>query len=132
MWPRKPVCANLAARGMWYQRLSARSMPAARVPRVGTIHPAASAAQAPTATSLASPHEPGAGGSTFRAASSLGAISPAPTPATTIPASTAQRVNPPKVPSTSETHTNPTTPSTTSARRAGAPDHPGKSRARTL
>src|SRR5947207_3221735 len=31
---------------MWYQSVSARSMPAARVPRVGTIQPAASAAPA--------------------------------------------------------------------------------------
>ena len=41
--PSVPVWTNRAASGMWYQSVSARSMPAASEPRVGTIQAAASA-----------------------------------------------------------------------------------------
>src|SRR5947199_8694862 len=62
MLPRCPVWTNRAASGMWYQGVSARSMPAATLPSVGTIHAAASAARTATARSLAMPDEGGAEG----------------------------------------------------------------------
>src|SRR2546430_6184166 len=120
---------------MWYQRLSARSMPAAIVPRVGTIQPAASAAHATTAITLAGPQEGGAGGAgaggRARPTPSFRATTPAVIPTTTTPPSTAPSSNPPKVPSASETQISPATASTDSASRAGAPDQPGNSSART-
>ena len=48
--------------GMWYQSVSARSMPPARLPRVGTIQAAATTAQAPAASQIASRDASGAGG----------------------------------------------------------------------
>src|SRR5436190_11350485 len=110
---------------MWYQRLSARSMPAAIVPRVGTIQPAASAAQASTAIAFAGPQEAGAGGAGGdgggRPADSRRATRAATTPPTTTAPSTAPSSNPPKVPHASETQISPATARTDSASRAGAP-----------
>ncbi len=47
---------------MWYQRVSARSMPPARLPSVGTIQAAATAAQAAAASQIATRAAGGAGG----------------------------------------------------------------------
>src|SRR5687768_2939835 len=47
---------------MWYQRVSARSMPPASVPRVGTIQAAATTATATADSQTAMREEGGAGG----------------------------------------------------------------------
>jgi hypothetical protein len=108
-----------------------RSIPEAKVLSVGTIHAAASAAQTPTATSFAKPHDGGEGGLASPPPGSRPAISPAPTPTTIAATMTGKRSKPPNVPTASETQINPTTPSTTSASLAGGPDQPGSSAART-
>ena len=53
------VATNRVASGMWYQSESARSMPPARLPSVGTAHAATSAATT-TATSRAASGRPAA------------------------------------------------------------------------
>ncbi len=62
MSPSEPVWTNFAARGMWYQSVSARSMPPARLPSVGTIQPANTAAHPIIATTVATVPGCGAGG----------------------------------------------------------------------
>src|SRR5438874_268173 len=59
---------------MWYQRLSARSMPAASVPRVGTIQAAASAAKASAATTTVSSRAPARYALTVSVRSLAGAV----------------------------------------------------------
>ena len=101
---------------------------------VGTIQAAASAPTASTATIAATFHTGGRGGASegagARPASSLDETTPAPMPTTIVAASTVNSWNQPKVPRISLIHTRAATPRTISARRAGAPDQPGSSRAR--
>ena len=81
---------------------------------------------------FATPHRPepaGGPGAAGRPARLRSAISPGRQAPRRPAPSTGPRSNPPKVPSASETQIRPLTPSTTSARRAGAPDHPGRSSA---
>ncbi len=103
--------------------------------RVGITHTAASTATASTATAAATLQICGRAdaseGLGVRPVSSLVATSPEPTPTTIVEARTANSVNQPKVPRISLTHTRAVAPSTISASRAGAPDQPGSSRART-
>src|SRR5213078_5098884 len=98
-------------------------------------HAAASAAHASTATIAATFQTRGLGGadggSEAHLAAMFPAITPPPTPMTTVVPRTAYSVKPPKVPSASLIHTRPATPSTISASRAGAPDQPGSNRPRT-
>jgi hypothetical protein len=86
-----PVWANFAASGMWYQSVSARSIPAARLPSVGTAQAAATPAQARAASTFAIEPESGAGGAGVapgeRRRSTAGAVTatrPASTPAAAI------------------------------------------------
>ena len=60
--PKCAPSANRAASGMWYQSVSARSMPPASEPSVGTIQAAATTAQAPAAIQTAIRNAGGAGG----------------------------------------------------------------------
>src|SRR5438034_282498 len=114
---------------MWYQSVSARSIPAARVPRTGIIQTPTTIAQAIAAITFATVDPGGDGGAGAgvgsRFAASLPATMPAPTPTTIEPASTPASVNQPTVPRASESQITAVTPRIRSHRTAGAPLQPG-------
>ncbi len=109
---------------MWYQSVSARSMPPARLPRVGTIQAAATTATATAASQTAIRDAGGAGGASPVAgrASRWTATAIASAPAIIVQASKAA-----KVPSASASTISAAIASTASATRAGAPDQPPSS-----
>src|SRR4051794_31922174 len=117
---------------MWYQRLSARSMPPASVPSVGTIHAATTTATAPAASQTATRDDSGAGGVT--AATRPPPLLPAQlaTAATaTAPSIIVHTSNAANVPNASATPISSAIATTASTTRAGAPNHPEKNALRT-
>src|SRR4051795_5297391 len=129
------VWTQRAASGMWYQSESDRSMPAASVPSVGTAQAAASAATTASARSFATDDEGGAGGAGARPIGRRATIEratrPPPTPAITRATISTGSVKRPTTPTSSETTMSVAIATTISARRAGAPLHPGRIAART-
>ena len=115
--------------------MSVRSKPEASVLSVGTTQAAVRAATESTATMAATFQTGGRGGASdgsgARLASSLAETSPAPSPIAIVATRTVNSWNQPKVPRISLIQTSVVTPRTISARRAGAPDQPGSSTART-
>ena len=112
---------------MWYQSESARSMPPARVPRVGTIHPATTTATAPAASQTASRDDPGAGNGPDSSGERRAAITCTAAAIATDPTIIVKASKAAKVPSASARRISAASPSTASATRAGAPLQPGSS-----
>ena len=130
----QPVWTALAANGRWNHCVSTFSKPWLTTPRTRDSHSTdteptaanatsrASGEPAPTVT-ICSADLPPARVTSVRRRPMAAAVSPA----TTHAATTAPRRNRPTLPSASSTPTTTARPMTTSASRAGAPDHPGRS-----
>jgi hypothetical protein len=119
---------------MWYQRLSKPYMPWSTVEWARPAHSANSATTTTPAITVASRPDgrlAGALTSSGRVSPHLEASRPIPVPSATQRTTSGASSRAPTAPSASSAHTSNASPTTDSASRAGAPDHPGRTRART-
>src|SRR5215207_232808 len=116
---------------MWYQSVSARSMPPARLARVGTIQAAATAAQATAAQTQAAVDAGGAGSTAPSRGIARRQTSSAATAIATAPTIIGASSNTPRLPSSSESASRAAAASTTSTSLAGGPLQPPSVAART-